>query len=70
MKRPCRLLTDLEMPNLNGPELARRVREVQQLMPTPIVMLTSRAADKPCQDAGLPAPVKKSCAADADTLEF
>ena len=86
MKRPSVLLTDLEMPNLNGLELTRRVREVQQWMAMPIVMITSRAGDKlrqiaaeagvdvyltkPYLDADLLAHVKTLCAADADTLEF
>jgi len=43
LKRPTLLLTDLEMPNLNGLDLTRRVREVQQWMAMPIVMITSRA---------------------------
>jgi chemosensory pili system protein ChpA (sensor histidine kinase/response regulator) len=46
LKRPALMLTDLEMPNLNGLELTRRVREVQQWMDMPIVMITSRAGDK------------------------
>ena len=85
-KRPSLLLTDLEMPNLNGLELTRRVREVQQWMAMPIVMITSRAGDKhrqiaaeagvdvyltkPYLDADLLAHVKTLCAADADMLEF
>ena len=86
LKRPTLLLTDLEMPNLNGLELTRRVREVQQWMAMPIVMITSRAGDrhrqiaaeagvdvyltKPYLDADLLAHVKTLCAADADLLEF
>ena len=86
LKRPSLLLTDLEMPNLNGLELTRRVREVQQWMAMPIVMITSRAGDKhrqiaaeagvdvyltkPYLDADLLDHVKTLCAADADMLEF
>ena len=67
-------------------ELTRRVREVQQWMAMPIVMITSRAGDrhrqiaaeagvdvyltKPYLDADLLAHVKTLCAADADLLEF
>ena len=46
LKRPALMLTDLEMPNLNGLELTRRVREVRQWADMPIVMITSRAGDK------------------------
>ena len=72
------------MPNLNGLELTRRVREVQQWMDLPIVMITSRAGDKhremaaevgvdvyltkPYLDADLLAHVRTLCAADADLL--
>jgi chemotaxis protein histidine kinase CheA/ActR/RegA family two-component response regulator len=86
LKRPSLLLTDLEMPNLNGLELTRRVREVQQWMAMPIVMITSRAGDKhrqiaaeagvdvyltkPYLDADLLDHVKTLCAADADMLEL
>ncbi len=43
---PAIVLTDLEMPNLNGLELTRRVREIPQWMGLPVVMITSRASDK------------------------
>ena len=43
---PAIVLTDLEMPNLNGLELTKRLRELPQFMGTPIVMITSRASDK------------------------
>ncbi len=84
LKRPALLLTDLEMPNLNGLELTRRVREVPQWMDIPVVMITSRAGDKhrdmaaevgvdvyltkPYLDADLLEHVRSLCAADADTL--
>ena len=83
LKRPILLLTDLEMRNLNGLELTRRVREVQQWIVTPIVLITVRAGDefhqiaaemgvdvhltKPSLEAYLPAHVKTLDAADADT---
>ena len=84
LKRPSLMLTDLEMPNLNGLELTRRLREVQQWMDLPIVMITSRAGDKhraiaaeagvdvyltkPYLDADLLMHVRSLCAADADSL--
>jgi CheY-like chemotaxis protein len=36
----------LEMPNLNGLELTKRVRELPQFMGLPVVMITSRASEK------------------------
>ena len=86
LKRPALILTDLEMPNLNGIELTRRVREVPQWMAIPVVMITSRAGDKhqslateagvdvyltkPYLDADLLGHVRALCAADADELVF
>jgi chemotaxis protein histidine kinase CheA/ActR/RegA family two-component response regulator len=43
---PALVLTDLEMPNLNGLELTKRLRELPQFMGMPVVMITSRASDK------------------------
>ncbi len=43
---PMIVLTDLEMPNLNGLELTKRVRELPQFMGLPVVMITSRASEK------------------------
>ena len=84
LKRPALMLTDLEMPNLNGLELTRRVREVEQWADIPVVMITSRAGDKhrkiandagvdvyltkPYLDADLLAHVRTLCAADTDIL--
>jgi chemotaxis protein histidine kinase CheA/ActR/RegA family two-component response regulator len=45
-KPPAIVLTDLEMPNLNGLDLTRRIREIPQFMGLPIIMITSRASDK------------------------
>ncbi len=45
-KPPALVLTDLEMPNLNGLDLTRRIRELPQFMGLPVVMITSRASDK------------------------
>ena len=86
LKRPALILTDLEMPNLNGIELTRRVREVPQWMAIPVVMITSRAGDKhqslaieagvdiyltkPYLDTDLLGHVRALCAADADALVF
>jgi chemotaxis protein histidine kinase CheA/CheY-like chemotaxis protein len=50
------VLTDLEMPNLNGLELTRQLRGRPELAALPIVMITSRATDKHRQaalDAGV-----------------
>jgi chemotaxis protein histidine kinase CheA/ActR/RegA family two-component response regulator len=45
-KPPAIVLTDLEMPNLNGLDLTRRIREIPQFMGLPVIMITSRASDK------------------------
>ncbi len=46
-RRPADIvLTDLEMPTLNGLELTKRVRSSLQLAGTPIMMITSRSSDK------------------------
>ena len=86
LKIPALVLTDLEMPNLNGLELTRRMREVQQWMALPVVMITSRAGDKhrqmaeqagvdvyltkPYLDADLLAHVRTLCNADSEALIF
>jgi chemotaxis protein histidine kinase CheA/ActR/RegA family two-component response regulator len=44
--RPDVLLTDLEMPNMNGLELAAHVRSVAALAQLPVIMITSRSMDK------------------------
>ena len=46
-----KLSTDLEMPNLNGLELTRRVREVPHWAGIPVVMITSRTSDKHRREA-------------------
>jgi chemotaxis protein histidine kinase CheA len=40
------VLTDLEMPNLNGLDLTRRLRQQDGTRDTPVVMITSRSSDK------------------------
>jgi chemotaxis protein histidine kinase CheA/ActR/RegA family two-component response regulator len=81
---PAIVLTDLEMPNLNGLELTKRLRELPQFMGTPIVMITSRASDKhrdmalgagvdlyltkPYTDAVLMGHIKRLTAQDAAAL--
>ena len=45
-KVPAVVLTDLEMPNLNGLELARRMKEIPQWSAIPVVMITSRTSTK------------------------
>lgn len=44
--KPDVLLTDLEMPNMNGVELIYHIRERTDLKNLPIVMITSRSQDK------------------------
>jgi chemosensory pili system protein ChpA (sensor histidine kinase/response regulator) len=44
--RPDVLLTDLEMPNMNGLELAAHVRSRPELAHLPVIMITSRSMDK------------------------
>ena len=55
-KVPAVVLTDLEMPNLNGLELARRMQEIPQWAGIPVVMITSRTSAKH-RDEGLKAGV-------------
>ena len=67
---PAIVLTDLEMPNLNGMDLTRRIRELPQFMELPVVMITSRATDKHRQlalDAGVNVYLTKPYT-DADLL--
>ena len=40
------VLTDLEMPNLNGLDLTRRLRSDEATRELPVIMITSRATDK------------------------
>ena len=50
------VITDLEMPDLNGLELARRMRSFPAWADIPLIMVTSRSADKHRQaalDAGV-----------------
>jgi chemosensory pili system protein ChpA (sensor histidine kinase/response regulator) len=44
--KPDLLLTDLEMPNMNGIELAYHVREREDMKSLPIIMITSRSQEK------------------------
>jgi chemosensory pili system protein ChpA (sensor histidine kinase/response regulator) len=44
--RPDVLLTDLEMPNMNGLELTAHVRARPELAGMPVIMITSRSMDK------------------------
>ena len=45
-KIPAVVLTDLEMPNMNGLELARRMQDIPQWSQIPVVMITSRTSTK------------------------
>jgi chemotaxis protein histidine kinase CheA/CheY-like chemotaxis protein len=44
--RPDVLLTDLEMPNMNGLELTAHLRSRVELASLPVIMITSRSMDK------------------------
>jgi len=44
--KPDLLLTDLEMPNMNGVELAYHIRGREDMKELPIIMITSRSQDK------------------------
>jgi chemosensory pili system protein ChpA (sensor histidine kinase/response regulator) len=44
--RPDVVLTDLEMPNMNGLELAAHVRSRAELAHLTVIMITSRSMDK------------------------
>ena len=45
-RRPDVLVTDLEMPNMNGLELTAHVRSRSELASLPVIMITSRSMDK------------------------
>ena len=44
--RPDLMLLDIEMPRMDGYELARHMRNTEQLKDIPIIMITSRTGDK------------------------
>jgi chemotaxis protein histidine kinase CheA/ActR/RegA family two-component response regulator len=83
-KIPAVVLTDLEMPNLNGLELTRRMQDIPQWADIPVVMITSRTSakhreeglkagvdvylTKPYQDADLLAQVRRLTAPKSSTL--
>jgi chemotaxis protein histidine kinase CheA/ActR/RegA family two-component response regulator len=65
------VLSDLEMPNVNGLELTRRMREVPQWANIPVIMVTSRTGEK-YRDSAVAAGVNEYRVkpfADADVLE-
>ena len=45
-RKPAAMLVDLEMPRLNGLELTARLRARGDTQTIPIIMITSRAAEK------------------------
>ena len=49
--RPDLLLTDLEMPRMNGMELARHARARKSTLDLPIIMVTSRSTQKHREEA-------------------
>jgi len=51
--RPHAVLTDLEMPNMNGLELTARLRGQQDTRDLPVIMITSRSLDKHRRQAEL-----------------
>ncbi|MEX0950702.1 MAG: hybrid sensor histidine kinase/response regulator, partial [Gammaproteobacteria bacterium] len=50
-KRPDILLTDLEMPRMNGIELTSHVRANPDMVDMPVIMITSRSTEKHRQSA-------------------
>jgi chemotaxis protein histidine kinase CheA/ActR/RegA family two-component response regulator len=62
--KPDVLLTDLEMPNMNGIELAYHVREREDMKSLPIIMITSRSQEKHrrlAEQAGVDIYLTKPC---------
>jgi chemosensory pili system protein ChpA (sensor histidine kinase/response regulator) len=43
---PAVMLLDVEMPRMDGFELTKRLRQDSKTRPLPIIMITSRTADK------------------------
>jgi len=52
-ERPAVVLSDIEMPRMDGFDLVRNIRSIQQLADLPIVMITSRIAESTKQQAEL-----------------
>ena len=50
-KRPSLVLTDLEMPQMNGMELTAHLRANQATRDLPVIMITSRSTDKHRREA-------------------
>lgn len=60
--KPAIVLTDLEMPNMNGVELTSHLRGREDMRGIPIIMITSRSQDKHrrmAQQAGVDAYITK-----------
>jgi chemosensory pili system protein ChpA (sensor histidine kinase/response regulator) len=60
--RPDVVLTDLEMPNINGIRLTSHIRGREDLKDLPVVMITSRSQDKHrrlAEEAGVDAYITK-----------
>jgi chemosensory pili system protein ChpA (sensor histidine kinase/response regulator) len=68
---PDLVLTDLEMPNMNGVELTYHLREREDMKDLPVIMITSRSQDKHrrmAEEAGVTTYVTKPYS-DADLLQ-
>jgi chemotaxis protein histidine kinase CheA/ActR/RegA family two-component response regulator len=60
--KPVVVLTDLEMPNMNGVELTTHIRRREDMKGVPIIMITSRSQDKHrrmAEQAGVDAYITK-----------
>jgi chemosensory pili system protein ChpA (sensor histidine kinase/response regulator) len=69
--KPDIVLTDLEMPNMNGLELTAHIRSRKDLKELPVIMVTSRSQEKHrrlAEEAGVSSYVTKPYN-DADLLD-
>ncbi len=46
LEQPCLILLNIHLPGLNGYEVARRLRQMEQTKNTPILAVSSRASSK------------------------
>jgi CheY-like chemotaxis protein len=69
--RPDVVLTDMEMPNMNGIEFTTHLRGRPDLRSVPVIMVTSRSQDKHrrlARDAGVDRYLTKPCS-DGELLQ-